>query len=100
MPRPGTACRTTSPGDGLRALQRAGLLAVKVDYLPAPLSVIGWKEERAYTLQPPFGPRGRSRQTGKRQSAATTAAGGLGPAGKTAQGARVVKLRPRTGRAS
>jgi hypothetical protein len=89
-------------GDGLRALKKLEVLATKIDYRKAPLTVTGWTEERSYTLQPPFGPRGRSRQTGKPQPGGTTIPG---PAGEETRSAQVVKLRrprkrPQSGQAS
>jgi hypothetical protein len=88
-------------GDGLRALKKLGALTSKVDYREAPLTVTGWTEEHSYTLQPPFGPRGRSRQTGTAKPSGMAAS----PPGGEATGARVVNLRrprnrPQGGQAS
>lgn len=48
---------------GLHGLVTHGLLEVRTIYKPAPLSPLGYTEERRYTLQPPFGPIGvRSRR--------------------------------------
>jgi hypothetical protein len=44
---------------GLRGLQRRGLLSMRRAVREAPLAPEGYVEERYYTLQPPFGPRGR-----------------------------------------
>jgi hypothetical protein len=82
-------------GDGLRALRKLEVLASKTDYRSSPLTVIGWTEERSYTLQPPFGPHGRSRQTGKPRPSGKRAPGG---ADEEVRGARVVKLRRSPGR--
>jgi hypothetical protein len=82
-------------GDGLRALKKLGVLTSRIGYRQSPLTVTGWTEERSYTLQPPFGPRGRSRKTGKPRSSGTTAPGR--PREET-RGARVVKLRRPGGR--
>jgi hypothetical protein len=89
-------------GDGLRALKKLEVLSSRTDYIKSSLTVTGWTEERSYTLQPPFGPHGRSRQTGKPRPSGTTAPGA---GDEEARGARVVKLRrprrhPRSGRAS
>ena len=44
---------------GLRGLHRRGLLRMRRAIREAPLAPEGYVEERHYTLQPPFGPRGR-----------------------------------------
>jgi hypothetical protein len=82
-------------GDGLRALKKLDVLTAKTYYRKTPLTVTGWTEERSYTLQAPFGPRGRSRQTGKPWPGTSTTPG---PAGEETRGAQVVKLRPPRGR--
>lgn len=46
---------------GLAGLQEKGLVKVRKAYRSAPLTPVGYTEERHYTLQPPFGPRGRRR---------------------------------------
>lgn len=86
-------------GDGLRVLRKLKVLARKTDYRSSPLTVTGWTEEFSYTLQPPFGPHGRSRQTGKPRPSGK---GAPGRPGEEARGARIVKLRrprrhPRSG---
>jgi hypothetical protein len=89
-------------GDGLRGLRKLEVLVSKTDYRKSPLTETEWTEERSYTLQPPFGPHGRSRQTGKPRPSGK---GAPGPAGEATHGAQVVKLRrprrrPRGGKAS
>ena len=49
-------------GRGLRGLVEHGLLTVEKHYKTAPLSPAGYTADHLYTLQPPFGPRGRTQQ--------------------------------------
>jgi hypothetical protein len=44
---------------GLRSLQILGLLQMRMQHIPSPLTVRGYRTERHYTLRPPFGPRSR-----------------------------------------
>jgi hypothetical protein len=52
-----------SVGRGLRALQDHGLLTVRKLQKPAPSAPRGFTVERHYTLQKPFGPKGRRSKT-------------------------------------
>lgn len=44
-------------GRGLRGLEGRGLIEFEAKHVREPLSDTGWREERRYTLRPPFGPR-------------------------------------------
>ncbi len=52
---------------GLQGLANHNLITVRQHYKKAPLSAVGYTAENRYTLQPPFGPKGRMQQrTGKK----------------------------------
>lgn len=50
---------------GLRLLRTLGFLNRRVDRRPAPLTAAGFRDERHYTLRPPFGPRSADKARGR-----------------------------------
>jgi len=54
--------RNEAASRGLKGLIRHGLLDVRKHYKTAPLSPVGYTADHLYTLQQPFGPKGRTQK--------------------------------------